>query len=998
MQVNVTFEGKDASFAATFAEQMSLMGPEGKSAYHVAVDNGFTGTEKEWLSSLKGKDGQRGADGKAGKKGEKGDPFTYEDFTKEQLEDLRGPKDPTLVRTDVNGKIPASVIPDNVGGVQPDWDETDDNSKAYIKNKPFGDFTAHIKWNGDTSGLEKITIESPYASAVTLYKVYNGTISEEELNGGTIVIDGKEKKLGMGKDVMVIPRDGFIISHPTSLNMMEYIVALNDCQFSSQNPNLSKPYMTKGVYFAEGVTEIRPSKPFIKQIDPKFIPELDYAEKTELQNINNELLKKADLEVVNEKLLSKSNTGHNHDDIYYRKQTIDNLLTNKASYSHNHNNLYLSKQEVTDALDSKQDKLTFDSTPTEGSANPVTSDGVKKAVNEAVEIAYGKKKAYVFDTVEQLDIWLTYTTNTEKLSTGDAFYIRATDSPDYWWDSDRDTKQILETTKVDLSEYAEVEYVNAELSKKAEKEHKHDDRYNTKEETSNALLLKADLVDGVVPKSQLPNDIGVQADWNETDESSPSYIHNKTHGIVGAGLGYTLNDDGTYIPVDAEKDCGFLSGSRLAKFVYVSDKVYTVDELLGRTIKTKNLYLGDDTRVYDEYRDIEITADLVTQVADGWTIIDADSEMPIISVITESIAGADVGYGFSLPSNVGTYLVHLDKNPNSQDGYVFGSYKVDIGEEVKTLDPMFLPSVTEMKDFTKEVTQVVNTSLEQAKASGEFDGANGADGYTPVKGVDYFTDEEKAEMVAELSQIEVPTIVSSVDEMTDTSKHYVLEGYIYSSQKVVTQGGTTSPNMFTPTEDCLNMRLSGSTGSTSSNPGSFITDFIPVTNIANETQFIVRLNREVVDYKENKLVYYNASKTRLGTNLLEVGTNTTISNGETVTDIKKLSASSSATPSSWSDVAYIRIQYCLHLTNNIAMSDIENCEVTFDVNNVVTEETIKYQWVNSGISYAPTFRTDLIGVVGEDNVIYLSENLPSGTYTLKYGDETYETIGTITVM
>lgn len=420
-------------------------------------------------------------------------------------------------------------------------------------------------------------------------------------------------------------------------------------------------------------------------------------------DINNELLKKADVEVMNEKLLSKSNTGHSHDDIYYRKQTVDNLLSNKASYSHNHDNLYLSKQETNNALDSKQDKLTFDTVPTEGSSNPVTSDGINKAVNEAIEVAYGKKKAYVFDTVEQLDIWLTYTTNIEKLSTGDAFYIRATDAPDYWWDSDRNTKQILETTKVDLSEYAEIEYVNTELEKKAEKEHIHDDRYTTKEEISSALLLKADLVDGIVPKSQLPNDIGVQADWNVADETSPAYVRNKTHGIVGTGMGYTLNDDGTYIPVDTTKDSEFPSGSWYTKFVYVSDKVYTVEELLGRTIKTKEIYLGDDTRVYDEYRDIEITADLVTQIADGWAILDDD--FPVIAVISESIAGIDVGFGFPLPSNPGTYLVYADKNPERQ-GYVFGSYKVGIGEEVKTLDPMYLPPVNEIKGFTEEINKV----------------------------------------------------------------------------------------------------------------------------------------------------------------------------------------------------------------------------------------------------------------------------------------------------
>lgn len=43
------------------------------SAYAIAVKLGFVGTEEEWIASLKG---------------DKGDPFTYEDFTPEQLENL----------------------------------------------------------------------------------------------------------------------------------------------------------------------------------------------------------------------------------------------------------------------------------------------------------------------------------------------------------------------------------------------------------------------------------------------------------------------------------------------------------------------------------------------------------------------------------------------------------------------------------------------------------------------------------------------------------------------------------------------------------------------------------------------------------------------------------------------------------------------------------------------------------------------------------------------
>lgn len=45
----------------------------GKSAYDVAVENGFTGTVDEWIVSLKGETGQQGVQGEKGEKGDKGD-------------------------------------------------------------------------------------------------------------------------------------------------------------------------------------------------------------------------------------------------------------------------------------------------------------------------------------------------------------------------------------------------------------------------------------------------------------------------------------------------------------------------------------------------------------------------------------------------------------------------------------------------------------------------------------------------------------------------------------------------------------------------------------------------------------------------------------------------------------------------------------------------------------------------------------------------------------
>lgn len=44
-------------------------GPAGKSAYEIAVENGFTGTEQEWLASLKGDKGDKGATGAKGDPG-----------------------------------------------------------------------------------------------------------------------------------------------------------------------------------------------------------------------------------------------------------------------------------------------------------------------------------------------------------------------------------------------------------------------------------------------------------------------------------------------------------------------------------------------------------------------------------------------------------------------------------------------------------------------------------------------------------------------------------------------------------------------------------------------------------------------------------------------------------------------------------------------------------------------------------------------------------------
>lgn len=86
-------------------------GVNGKSAYQIAVDNGFVGTEAEWLASL------RGADGK--------------------------------------------------DGVQPDWNQNDETAQDYVKNRPFWrEKTKELMLPGITKPIEVTTKDTEYGFAM----------------------------------------------------------------------------------------------------------------------------------------------------------------------------------------------------------------------------------------------------------------------------------------------------------------------------------------------------------------------------------------------------------------------------------------------------------------------------------------------------------------------------------------------------------------------------------------------------------------------------------------------------------------------------------------------------------------------------------------------------------------------------------------------------------------------------------------------------------------
>lgn len=84
-------------------------------------------------------------------------------------------------------------------------------------------------------------------------------------------------------------------------------------------------------------------------------------------------------------------------------------------------------------------------------------DNINDNLKDVEAVAKGRASGYVFDTVDDMNEWLANPDNVALLNLGDNFYIRDTNVPDYWWDTETQTVQELETQKVDLTEYVKTE-------------------------------------------------------------------------------------------------------------------------------------------------------------------------------------------------------------------------------------------------------------------------------------------------------------------------------------------------------------------------------------------------------------------------------------------------------------------------------------------------------------------------------------------------------------
>lgn len=149
-------------------------------------------------------------------------------------------------------------------------------------------------------------------------------------------------------------------------------------------------------------------------------------------------------------------------------------------------------------------------------------------------------------------------------------------------------------------------------------------------------------------------------------------------------------------------------------------------------------------------------------------------------------------YNLSMDGNsviIDEYLTTLPENPSEYVDYILGVSVVGVNADgsrfttnivdiildktaysVETENTPEIPQ-SQYEEVLLQIPSAVENALEAAKESGDFKGEpgekgeRGEPGYTPIKGVDYYTAQEKAELVQEIEQTAIGDIDAALDHI-----------------------------------------------------------------------------------------------------------------------------------------------------------------------------------------------------------------------------------------
>lgn len=258
---------------------------------------------------------------------------------------------------------------------------------------------------------------------------------------------------------------------------------------------------------------------------------------------------------------------------------------------------------------------------------------------------------------------------------------------------------------------------------------------------------------------------------------------------------------------------------------------------------------------------------------------------------------------------------------------------------------------------------------------------DGLDGYTPVKGVDYFDGQDGANGTTQL----VPLFANNIEECVDTSKLYVLpDGFIYAYMtKEITQ---QAPELYDRSKSTLNQRYSGVYPNivTKAGNGYYITDFIEV-DMSLSDPIVVRFKNGTpftINGTSDKLVLFDANKNPIETTYIY---SQKIANGGNQSHLAekdgddytlKLGYTYSATTANeaasvelskcsvYNQIKYFRINQELSGSEITSTDNIPNVSITIDAMGGVIEET---GWLSTGQAFVPADYEDRIIALEEEN-------------------------------
>lgn len=188
-------------------------GQDGKSAYQVAREHGFTGTQEEWLASLKGEKGDKGDTGDTGPKGDKGEKGDTGET---------GPQGPKGDKGE-KGDPGTSGSTDDI-----------DRSNPYVRTVTATDVTDNISINGSSQKL----LSNPIPTITRINSKLNTPNSTTQSD--IIANTNDLTKYWFGKPYFEFPLDSIIVSHehsgsPNSTNYPK-IVSYRNIYYFGKTP------------------------------------------------------------------------------------------------------------------------------------------------------------------------------------------------------------------------------------------------------------------------------------------------------------------------------------------------------------------------------------------------------------------------------------------------------------------------------------------------------------------------------------------------------------------------------------------------------------------------------------------------------------------------------------------------------------------------------------------------------------------------------------------